>query len=70
MLKDWALFAGRDKSVRFITRDDFTYYVQHEAGRGLKPSNIARHINAVRAALYHAVETRPDQAGCSLPRRP
>lgn len=69
-LKAWAEFAGRDRAVRSITRDDFTYYVQHEAGRGLKPSSIARHINAIRAALYHATETRPDLTGFSLPRRP
>ena len=69
-IKQWAEFAGRGRAVRELTRDDFTSYVAHERQRGLKPSSIARHVNGIRAALYHAAETRPDLAGYRLPRRP
>lgn len=69
-LKAWAEFAGRDRAVKSTTRDDFTFYVEQERARGLQPSSVARHINAIRAALYHAIETRPDLSGFSLPRRP
>ena len=44
--------------------------MEHESKRGLQASSIARHINAVRAAIHHAIDTRPDLASFRLPRRP
>jgi integrase len=69
-LRNWAEFAGPKRLVSSLTRDDFIFYMEHESKRGLQASSIARHINAVRAALYHAIDTCPDLASFRLPRRP
>lgn len=69
-LRDWAEFTGRKRLVGSLTRDDFIFYMEHESKRGLQASSIARHINAVRAAIHHAIDTRPDLSSFRLPRRP
>ena len=69
-LRNWAEFAGRKRPVSSLTRDDFVFYMEHESKRGLQASSIARHVNAVRAAIHHAVDTHPDLASFRLPRRP
>lgn len=69
-LKRWAVYAGLDRRVDSLTRDDFVFWQQQESRRGLKQSSIRRRINSIRAALNHARESKADLIGWSIPKRP
>lgn len=69
-LLNWAEFAGLNRRVDSITKDDFVFWMQHEAKRGLQPASIKRRINSIRAALNHARETKPDLINFRIPKRP
>lgn len=69
-LQNWTEFAGPKRRVDSLTKDDFVFWMQHEAKRGLQPSSIARRINSIRAALNHARETKPDLINFRIPKMP
>lgn len=75
-LERWAKFAGPNRHVSTITRDDFVFWVAAETERGkenrkpLKKSSIRRGLNTIKAALNHAVGTFPDLKSFQVPRSP
>jgi integrase len=69
-LRRWAEFAGVDRPITSLTKDDLTFWVEHEAGRGIALSSVRRRINNILAAINHARETNIALAGFRPPRRP
>jgi integrase len=75
-LERWGKFAGPNRHVSTVTRDDFVFWVAAEIERGkenqrpLKKSSIRRGLNTIKAALNHAVETFPDLKSFQVPRSP
>ncbi len=70
-IRNWADFAGRDRLVSSITRDDFVAYVSSETKRGLSKSSISRRVNSIYAAINHALDTKPETlVGYHVPKRP
>jgi hypothetical protein len=69
-LRNWMEFAGPDRRVDSITRDDFIFWQQHESKRGLSQPSIRRRINSIRAAINHARENHASLVGFAVPRRP
>lgn len=75
-LERWGKFAGPNRHVSTVTRDDFVFWVAAETERGkenqrpLKKSSIRRGLNTIKAALNHAVETFPDLKSFQVPRSP
>jgi integrase len=75
-LERWGKFAGLNRHVCTIIRDDFVFWIAAETERGkhnqrpLKKSSIRRGLNTIKAALNHAVETFPDLKSFQVPRSP
>ena len=75
-LERWGMFAGLNRQVITLTRDDFVFWIAAETERGksngrpLKKSSIRRGLNTVKAALNHAVGTFPDLKSFQVPRSP
>ncbi|PYS66784.1 MAG: hypothetical protein DMF69_25065 [Acidobacteria bacterium] len=75
-LERWAKFAGPNRHVNTLTKDDFVFWIAAETERGklngrpLKKSSIRRGLNTVKAALNHAVGTFPDLKSFQVPRSP
>jgi integrase len=75
-LERWGKFAGPNRQVSTVTRDDFVFWIAAETERGkengrpLKKSSIRRGLNTIKAALNHAVETFPDLKSFQVPRSP
>lgn len=69
-LRYWAEFAGLNRRVDSLNKDDLVYWMQHESKRGLQASSVARRINTIKAALNHAKETKADLINFRSPKRP
>jgi integrase len=75
-LERWGQFAGPNRQVSTLTRDDFVFWIAAETERGksngrpLKKSSIRRGLNTIKAALNHAVGTFPDLKSFQVPRSP
>jgi integrase len=75
-LERWGKFAGPNRHVSTVTRDDFVFWVAAETERGkengkpLKKSSIRRGLNTIKAALNHAVGAFPDLKSFQVPRSP
>ena len=68
-LRSWGLFAGRERLVSTLTKDDFTLWIQ-EASITLKPGSIKRRLNSIRATLHHVGEIRDDLVNFRVPKMP
>jgi len=71
-IRNWAEFAGPDRLVNTVTKDDLIFWYEHEVSpeRGLQTSSFRRRINSIRAALNHAKEHCPALATYRVPKRP
>ena len=75
-LERWGKFAGLNRQVITLTRDDFVFWIAAETvrgksnGRPLKKSSIRRGLNTIKAALNHAVGTFPDLKSFQVSRSP
>src|ERR1043165_2982530 len=75
-LQRWGEFAGVDRRVSSVKKDDFILWVASETergrqnGNGLKKSTIRRGLKTIRAALNHAVSNCSDLHGYKVPPSP
>lgn len=75
----WCEYAGPDRPVTSITKDDFIFWIAEETERGrlkkkpIKKGTIKRGLNTICAALNHAVEntaTFKDLVDYHVPKNP